>query len=387
MERHEAIVAGAGPAGLATAAMLRRRGFETLTLERTEGVGARWRARYDGLRLNTMRLMSGLPGHRIPRAAGRFPSRDDFVAYLEAYAARSGLDMRFDTSLERVERGEDGDWLLSTSRGPMSARYAVVATGFDAEPELPDWADPASFSGELIHAIEFRSAQAYAGKKVLVVGAGNSGIDIAGHLIAAGADVALSMRTPPNIFPRELLGVPLQPSAVLVDYGPPWPGDAVGRLLQRVAFGDLTPYGIPRAPQGFQSRFRGRLVGPAVDDGFVAALKAGRTRVVKPVERLAGAEVVLVDGERMRPDAVICATGYGRGLEPIAGHLGVLLQNGLPERQNGAPPHPATPRLYFAGYWGYPSGQLRVYPAQAKRIARHAARDRARARARARGAA
>jgi putative flavoprotein involved in K+ transport len=184
------------------------------------------------------------------------------------------------------------------------------------------------------------------------------------------------MRTPPNIFPRDLFGLPLQPSAILLDRLPAKIGDVLGFATQRIAFGNLAPHGIPRAPEGFETKWRRHLVGAAVDDGFVAALKAGRTRVVPNVERLDGRDVVLVDGTRLRPDAVICATGYSRGLEPIVGHLGVLRDDGLPVRYD-AREHPAAPRLYFAGFWGSNSGQIRVMPIHARRIGRAAARDRA----------
>jgi putative flavoprotein involved in K+ transport len=214
---------------------------------------------------------------------------------------------------------EDGLWRLETSSGPLLARYAVLATGYDAVPKLPEWADNGWFAGELIHASEYRSAKPYRGREVLVVGAGNTGIDIAGLLVEAGARVSLAMRTPPNVFPRDWHGIPLQPSAIPAERLPAKIGDALGFAMQRLIYGDLSPYGIPRSPDGFQTKFRRQLVGPAVDDGFIAALRAGRTRVVASVERLEVRDVVLVDGTRMQPDSVICATGYARGLEPIAG--------------------------------------------------------------------
>jgi putative flavoprotein involved in K+ transport len=378
-ERHEAIVGGAGPAGLATAALLRKRGFRVLVLERTDAVGARWRSRYEPLRLNTARLFSSLPGYWIPRSYGRYPRREDFVAYLERYAEHHRLPIRFGAALERVDRGENAMWRLETSAGPLLAHYAVVATGYDAVPKFPELPGRDGYTGELIHSADYRSPEPYRGREVLIVGAGNTGIDIAGHLIDAGARVSLAMRTPPNIFPREWLGIPLQPSAIVADRLPAKFGDVIGFGLQRLIFGDLSPYGIPRAPEGFETKFRRHLIGAAVDDGFVAALKAGRTRVVPQVERLEGEEVVLVDGTQLRPDAVICATGYRRGLEPIVGHLGVLRADGLPVRYGGAPEHPATPRLYFSGFWGSNSGQIRIMPIHARRIARAAARDRDRA--------
>jgi len=356
--------------------MLKKRGFETIVLERSDAVAARWRSRYDGLRLNTMRSFSSLPGRRIAKRYGRYPSRDDFVRYLEDYTADQGLDVRFGTALERIDRGDQGKWTLQTSTGPLSARYAVVATGYDAVPKLPKWPGREGFSGELIHAAEYRSPFSYADREVLIVGAGNTGIDIAGHLIEAGAKVAVAMRTAPNLFPRDWHGVPLQPSAIPADYQPARVGDALGRLMQRLIFGDLTTYGIPAAPDGFQTRFRTTLTGPAVDDGFVAALKAGRTRVVATVEAFEGDDVILADGSRLQPDVVICATGYRRGLEPIVGDLGVLRPDGLPTHPHAAPENPAAPRLYFAGFWGSPSGQIRLMPKHAKRIARAAAKDR-----------
>src|SRR5688500_17513899 len=137
-ESNEITVVGGGPAGLAAAAELRRRGLDPVVLERSPAVGASWRVRYDGLRLNTVRWMSGLPGTPIPRAAGRWPARGDFVRYLEDYAARKRLDVRTGVAVERIERDADGYRLLS-SAGEMRTRFCVVATGYDHEPVLPEW--------------------------------------------------------------------------------------------------------------------------------------------------------------------------------------------------------------------------------------------------------
>jgi hypothetical protein len=249
-----------------------------------------------------MRSFSTLPGYRFERRYGRYPRREDMVSYLERYAAHYRLSIRTEVELRRVDRAdEDGMWRLETSAGPMLTRYAVVATGYDAVPATPSWPGLESFTGEFIHAAEFRAASPYRGRDVLVVGAGNTGLDIAGHLIAAGANVTVSMRTPPSIFPRQWGPVPLQPLAIVGEHQPAKISDAIGFLLQRLVFGDLTPYGIPRAPEGYESKFRRKLVGAAVDDGFVQALKAGRTRVMSPIKRFEGREIVLADGTRITP--------------------------------------------------------------------------------------
>jgi putative flavoprotein involved in K+ transport len=373
IDSHDAVVVGAGSAGLAAAAALQKRGFETVVLESSGAVGARWRSRYEELRLNSWRVMSN--GYRMPRSCGRYPGRDDFVAYLEDYAAHRRLRVRFHTTLVRVERAGDL-WRLETSVQPMLARYVVIATGWDAVAVMPDWPGRESFVPELIHSSEFRSGRRYAGRDVLVVGFGNSGIDIAGHLIAAGARVRISMRTPPNLARREILGLPGQPLAVVADHVPARLADSTFSFTQRMLFGDLTRFGIPRARDGVYTNFYRRLRSPAIDDGFIAALKHGRTQVVAEVAQLDGPQVVLADGRRLRPDAVICATGYRRGLEPLVGHLGVLRPNGVPFAYRGAPEHPAAPRLYFAGMWGQFSGEIRLGPIHARRITRAAARHR-----------
>ena len=97
----------------------------------------------------------------------------------------------------------------------------------------------------------------------------------------------------------------------------------------------------------------------SVSSNFIAALKQGQAQVVAEVTRLDGPQVVLADGSRLRPDAVICATGYRRGLETLVGHLGVLRPDGVPFAYRGAPEHPTAPQLYFAGMWGQFSGEIR----------------------------
>lgn len=372
METYEVVVVGAGPAGLSSAALLQQAGFEVLVLERGTDVATSWRGRYEGLRLNTMRQLTSLPGKPMPRRFGRYPRREDFVSYLQDFAR--DLTVRTGVEVTRIDHGDDGGWVVETGDGPLGADYVVVATGYDVHPSMPQW--PGSFSGELAHAAEFRRASDYAGRRVLVVGAGNTGVDIAGHLLAAGAEVSVSMRTPPNILPREWLGSPLQIGAIVTAKLPRQIGDFTGFVLRRLIYGDLARYGLPRAPDGVETAFRRRHLSVATDDGFVAALKAGRTRVVAPIARLDGDAVVLEDGSRHEVDAIICATGYRRGLEPLVGHLGVLREDGIPLRHRAAPEHPAAPRLYFAGFWAANSGQIREGGIHARRIARAAARER-----------
>src|SRR3712207_1359538 len=134
----EAIVIGAGPGGLAAAAMLRRRGVDHVVVDRAEQVGASWRRHYDRLHLHTVRWLSHLPGYRFSPRHGRWVSRDGVVRYLEGYARHHEIELMLGTEVRRVDRDGDG-FVVRTSRGDLRARNVVVATGYNNKPLMPDW--------------------------------------------------------------------------------------------------------------------------------------------------------------------------------------------------------------------------------------------------------
>ena len=370
----DVVVVGAGPAGLAVGAQLRRRGIDAVILEAGDALGARWRARYEGLRLNTCRAFSHLPGMRLPRDAGRYASREAFISYLERYACDHELEIRLGVQAWRIERERERRWTVVCCHGRFACRDVVVATGWDAEPHLPEWAAESVFGGQLLHASQVQDPRTFKDRQVLVVGAGNSGIDLGGLLVRAGANVTVSIRTPPNIFRRDWLGFPLGQSVWIAEHFPARWADLTGRFIQWQMYGNLSGCGIPRAPEGFMTRFRRAGINPAVDDGFISAVKWGRARVVGEVERLDRGRAVLVGGHELPVDVVICATGYRRGLERLVGHLNVLDERGVPRFPDGAPCDPTTPGLYFAGFRVALSGSIRVAGQQARRIAKAIAR-------------
>jgi putative flavoprotein involved in K+ transport len=368
----EAIVIGAGAAGLAAAAELGRRGMDALVLERTDGIGTSWQNRYEGLRLNTARAFSAPRHSRIPRHAGRWPTREAFVAHLRGYAEREEIAIEQEVEALRIDRDEDG-FVVKTSREPRAARFVVVATGYDHTPALPAWPGRESFAGELIHAASYRSAARFRGKEACVVGAGNTGTEIAVQLHRAGASrVRIAVRTPPNIVPLEPLGIPITLFAALGE-GQSAGADLFGRVVQRLAWGDLSRHGLPPAPYGIGTELRLKGLGPVVDRGFVRLLKQGHIEVVPAVEGFDGARVLLAEGRRIQPEVVIAATGYRMGLEPLVGHLGVLRPTGQPLCIRGET-SPAAPGLFFSGYWLPASGQLPAMRRTTRRIGREIAR-------------
>jgi putative flavoprotein involved in K+ transport len=324
------LVVGAGPAGLAAAASLRRRGVEALVVDRGSAVGDSWRARYDRLHLHTPRVQSGLPGMPIPKSSGRWVARDDMVRYLRDYAAHHRIEPRFGTVVRRLVRLDDG-WAAQTDDGDLRARQVVLASGFNSDPLLPAWPGADTFAGELLHASAYANPGPYQDKDVLVVGAGNTGAEIAADLAAGGArSVRLAVRTPPNVIPRQLGPVPIALLGISLDYSPAWLADPLNRVLQRRFVGDLTRYGLPAAPQGVGAQQRATGTTPTIDVGLVEQLEAGRVTPVAAVERIDGCEVILADGTRLQPDVVIAAIGYEPALVPVVGHLGVLDDRGRP---------------------------------------------------------
>ncbi|MFF8674514.1 flavin-containing monooxygenase [Streptomyces sp. NPDC015242] len=370
-------VIGGGPGGLAAAYALRSRGVRAVVLEKSDRVGASWRRHYDRLHLHTTRRLSALPGLPMPRRFGRWVSRDNVVRYLEKYAEHHRLEIVTGVEVSRVERLPDGTgWLLRASGGrELTGAAVVVATGFNHTPRVPDWPGRDAYPGEFLHACDYRNGEPYAGRDVLVVGVGNTGAEIAVDLADSGASrVRLAVRTVPHILRRSTAGWAAQYSGILVRRLPVGLVDRLSRLQAKVATPDLSAHGLPRPDTGLYSRVKQGAI-PVQDVGLIDAVRRGRVEIVAAVDSFEdGGKIVLADGTRISPDAVIAATGYVRALEGLVGHLGVLDDRGRPVVHGARTPQGA-PGLYFTGFTNPISGNLRELALDAVRIAKAVARD------------
>jgi cation diffusion facilitator CzcD-associated flavoprotein CzcO len=374
---HPVYVIGGGPGGLAAAQALRARGIRAVVLEKTPRVGDSWRRHYDRLRLHTTRRRSSLPGLPMPRSFGRWPARDDVVRYLEKYAEHHGLEVVTGVEVTRLERGGDGDggpWILHATGGRrLTGSAVVVATGYNHTPRVPEWPGRDGFTGEFLHASDYRTGAAFAGRDVLVVGVGNTGAELAVYLVEGGAArVRLAVRTAPHIVRRSTAGWPAQNTAILVRRLPAPVVDRLARVMAKVSVPDLSAHGLPRPDTGLYTRVRQGAI-PVQDVGLIDAVRRGRVEVVAAVDGFDGAEVLLADGSRITPEAVVAATGYERGLEGLLGHLGVLDARGLPVAHGPRSPRNA-PGLFFTGFTTPISGTLRELSRDAERLAKAVAR-------------
>ena len=362
------VIIGAGPAGLATAARLRQRGLPFRLIDAGDAVGASWRDRYDSLQLHTVRWLSALPGTPIPKAYGPWVRRDDLVRYLQDYAEEHDLRPELGVRASRVEP-EGAGWRVETSAGHLTCDAVVVASGYSHTPYVPDWPGRDSFAGEVSHSSAYREPSPYAGRRVLVVGSGNSAADLVTDLAGVAGEVIMAVRTPPNIVRRDTRGVPSQLIGIASDPLPAALKNPMAGLLRRATLPDLSAYGLPAPAKDGYSQFQRTRTIPILDHGFVDAVVSGRIRVVPAVTGFVDGAVRLADGSRVEVDAVLAATGYRTGLPPLVGHLGVLDERGIPQ-VTGARTLPQAPRLHFIGILVELTGVLREIRIQAGQIAR-----------------
>jgi cation diffusion facilitator CzcD-associated flavoprotein CzcO len=362
----DAIIIGAGPAGLATAAALRTRGLSAAILERSDAVGAVWRRHYDRLHLHTDRARSGLPGLPMPKAYGRYPSRAQVVEYLEAYAAKFALKPVFNAPVRAVRR--DGRaWRAEAGEHSRTAPIVVVATGLADYPCSPNWPGMESFVGPVLHSSVYRNPVPFAGKRVLVVGYGNSGAEIALELSEAGVDVALAVRGPVNVIPRELFGLPILAWGLTGRLFPSRVADTINAPLLRFAIGSIEKLGLKRSPKGpLQSIEEDRRV-PLIDIGTLDAIRDGRIKLRGDIASFTREGVDFKQSPAERFDAIILATGFRPDLRPLLPDAqGVLHKTGAPLVSGKAT---AEPGLFFCGAIPSALGQLRQIGIDATRIA------------------
>jgi indole-3-pyruvate monooxygenase len=364
----DTIVIGAGPAGLAVGAVLRHANVPFLMLERAERVGESWHRHYDRLHLHTPKSHSALPYRAYPHTYPRYPSRQQFMEYLDDYARAFELEPEFGREAQRISRGGDGAWSVATNAGDYRARRVIIATGYNRVPNTPRWPGLETFPGRIIHSCEYTNAEAFRSSRVLVVGFGNSGAEIALDCAEHGVRCAVAVRGKVNVIPRELLGIPIIMFALALRPLPPRVADRMNTLTLRLAVGSLPTLGLAKRDDGpFAEVAEARQI-PMIDVGTLARIRSGDIVVRRGVESFDGDEVRFADGTRERFDAVVLATGFTTGLSAmLPDHASVLDSHGRP-LDCGRESRIAG--LYFCGYDLSSTGMLRQIGIEALAIGR-----------------
>jgi cation diffusion facilitator CzcD-associated flavoprotein CzcO len=361
-------VVGAGAAGLAAVQVLTRQGFEVDCFERTDRVGGHWHTDYESLHLITSRDVSGFEGHPMPPEFPVYPSRDQMRAYIESFADRFDLrrHVTFGTEVTRVEpegrAGEHG-WWVETSDGRRTCYDGVVvANGHLWNPNVPEIA--ADFTGLSLHSSQYRNVDDVKGDRVLVVGAGNSGCDLAVDAANARLATAISVRRGQVFQPKAIFGRPRAELTWLTKL-PPVLQERVTRALVRVVVGPPEVYrGLP-VPETRNLNEQP----PVVNNLLLYWIQHGRIDVVPGLERIDGQVVHFTDGSSREFDTILWATGFRTTLPFLDPGL-LTWDGGVPLRVAGLTVPVGLERLYFVGLAAPRGPQLPVYSRQARLVAR-----------------
>ncbi len=363
------LIIGAGPAGLAMAAQLEEASLDYTLLERTKQVGSSWRSHYDRLHLHTVKELSSLPGLSFDAASPKYIPRAQVVEYLESYARHFGIQPVFEQEVNRIWR-TNGHWLVKTQDRQYKSPKVILASGVNRIPKRPDFPGEDTFTGKIIHSRAYKNPLPFTGQKVLVVGMGNTGAEIALDLCEAGISVSLAVRSPVNIVPRDFARRSTQKTALRLAQLPTWLGDRLGLLMRHFTMGDLPKYGLPLAkvPPARQLREAGKT--PVVDIGTADQIRKGNIQLKPGIDCFSSGYVQFSNGEKEAFDAVILATGYRPGLEALLDRPdGLLDSNQCPREVIGSGHFEG---LYFLGFDNYtPGGILGVIRRDVKLIVGH----------------
>ncbi|XP_022962520.1 indole-3-pyruvate monooxygenase YUCCA6-like [Cucurbita moschata] len=316
------VIVGAGPSGLAAAVCLKQKGVPSIVLERSNCIASLWQLKtYDRLRLHLPKQFCELPFMSFPAEFPTYPSKNQFVSYLEVYAERFDIRPRFNETVEEAEYDHTlGFWRVRSKHGNPDeiatvteyvSRWLIVATGENAEAVVPKLDGMDVFDGPIKHASLYKSGEEFGGKKVLVVGCGNSGMEVSLDLCEHRASPSLVVRDAVHVLPREMLGKSTFGLSIwLLKWLPVRLVDGFLLMVSRMILGDTAKFGLDRPIIGplRLKNLSGKT--PVLDVGTLAKIKTGHIKVRPSIKRLRRHAVEFVDGRIERYDSVIMATGY-----------------------------------------------------------------------------
>ncbi len=368
---HKILIIGAGPAGLAIAGRLRKKNIEFQIIEAKDNLAASWRGHYDRLHLHTVKQWSHLPHMPFPDSYPLYVPKDKLVSYLESYAETFDIRPQYKTTVQSIKKTSSPSWQVSCQNGQVyKATQVVIATGVNRVPRIPDLENKEIFQGQIIHSRNYKNHEPYKDKRVMVVGMGNTGAEIALDLSEYGIRTYLSVRGPVNIVPRDLNGRPVQVTAKKLSRLPFGIGTWLGTQIRKLYIGDLTKYGIPSPNMSPTKQLLETGKTPVIDIGTVKQIKAGKIKVTAEISRLGEDHAILTDGSKIELDAIILCTGYQAKIEELVENAEILLdQHGCPSAAICKDYHEG---LYFIGFDNYKlGGILGIIMEESERISDH----------------
>ena len=371
MRQTHTLIIGAGVSGLALASCLQKQGIEYLICEKESQVATPWRNHYERLHLHTNKSSSNLPYKKFGKAIPRYPTRQQVVAYLADYQIDFNINPIFNTEAKLVKR--EGDyWITETNNGTFKSKYIIIATGPFGKPKAIDFKGMDTFPGKILHTYGYKTGKDFKGQNVLVVGFGNSACEIAIDLYEQGAHPSMSVRSPVNVIPRDILGIPILQLSLLMTPLPQRIADAINAPLIRFLIGDITKIGLKKLPYGPLEQIYKDGTVPVLDIGTIKHIREGHIKIHDNISYISGNTVFFTDEKKENFDAIIAGIGYCRDYEEIIDvdenrfeDLKVCINKQKYFGKDG---------LYFCGFWIAPTGQIREIALDAKKIAKDIAK-------------
>ncbi|KAJ4828258.1 Indole-3-pyruvate monooxygenase YUCCA6 [Turnera subulata] len=312
------VIVGAGPSGLAVAACLKEKGVPSVILERSSCLASLWQLKtYDRLCLHLPKQFCELPLMGFPTEFPAYPTKDQFVGYFEEYAKKFDIRPQYNETVSHAEYDRVlGFWRVRTV-GPKGeeteyvCRWLVVATGENAEAVVPEIEGMGEFGGDMRHTSLYKNGEKYRGKKVLVVGCGNSGMEVCLDLCNYNAKPSLVVKDKVHVLPREMLGSStFGLSMCLLKWLPMRLVDQFLLTVSRFMLGDTARLGLDRPHLGplQLKKLHGKT--PVLDVGTLAKIRSGDVKICPGIKRLKDYTVEFVNGRTEKFDAIILATGY-----------------------------------------------------------------------------
>ncbi|KAL1816816.1 hypothetical protein ACET3Z_019390 [Daucus carota] len=336
------VIVGAGPSGLAVGACLKEQGIPFVVLERADCIASLWQKRtYDRLKLHLPKQFCQLPNFPFPEHFPEYPSKKQFIDYLESYARHFDINPQFNECVQTAKYDEACQlWRIKTvstcgsvqSEVEYICQWLVVATGENAERVVPDIEGLQEFGGEVIHACEYKSGEKYRAKKVLVVGCGNSGMEVSLDLCNHNAKPSMVVRSSVHVLPREICGKStFELAMIMMRWLPLWLVDKLMLVLAWFILGNTESYGLKRPSVGPLELKNTRGKTPVLDIGALAKIRSRDINVVPGIKRFSKGLVELLDGEKLEIDSVVLATGYCSNVPYWLQETDFFSKNGLPK--------------------------------------------------------
>ncbi len=357
MDKVAHLIVGAGPAGLAMAGRMRQAGIPFEIVEQSQHVGNAWHNHYDRLHLHTVKQWSNLPHLPFPDHYPLYVPRQSLTQYFDQYAKHFDIRPHFGQQISNISKQNDGSWLVSsTTEKSFQANTVIIATGVNRIPNIPNWKGQEDFEGDITHSVYYKNPGPYQGKKVLVIGMGNTGAEVALDLSEQGVETYISVRNPISVVPRDLNGRPVQVTSKQLAKLPFGLGDWLGSQIRKIYFGNLSKYGLESSKMHPAVQLRETGKTPIVDIGTIQAIKEGKIKVLKDIDHFKEKGVQFIDGTFQEIDAVILATGYKAKVEAFLERGEELLDKyGCPKQPIADGFHKG---LYFLGFDNYKLGGI-----------------------------